>query len=502
MAKNSMSYDTLSAMYNRLVAAHRSLQEQIKEKEDCWAAQERQYIRTITAARALCELIVVKDTANNEFLGKSFSWSSLSADDLIARAKKTFIEYNAEQTKCINKMKEIMMAQTATIENLETQLQYNDSESEGQSVSHENREMKPKPIGQVSATKNESGQTPLNKADKAVRDAVNSGKADIEVIEEDFDGSELDDAQQFAMATAGETIAIDNGKPPIKLSQRSKQNKESVSKKMAGDILVNVEKIEESMTDRRWDVIKCIGDTGEYLPKEIYFYLYNTDYTEAQGSSKTNFKNDLHSLVMINAIKKESAINPFNPKLEVYRLTSTGAVLYERKFGKKPADSQLKQIVKDHDNLEHGIGIILLADLMRQSPMFTEVVTDRGKNTIVLKGGDTFIPDIVAKTTRYTTYFEYERGTHNQTNMSVKLNRMALATNYLNIVTPDTKSCDEVNKKVLKWIESRGGLGFLPKHTVRVTTAKRIQTVIKANGDIGKPDVWAYSYYLGAKPTT
>ena len=504
MARNSISHETLTAMYNRLVAAHKSLQEQIKEKESCWAAQERQYIHTISAARTLCEMIVAK-VPNSDFLGKSFSWSSLSADDLITRAKKTFVEYNAERTDEIRRLEELIRTLQSSNENLQTQLEYalnstphpKENKSLPNEISEKVRDEQMATPGIV-----EQPKTLPDRTSKDIRDAMKKGTVDVHMIEEDADVSPMDELQQSEMAEMGAMLQIDAGRPPIQTSKKSKNTKDAaIIATVNNSVMTDVSKIEESITDRRWEIIKAIGDTGLYFSKDIFETVLKKSQDEVPKSESTKISVDLHNLNMCGVIKKEAIQNPIVPKMSVYYLTSIGAILYERHYGKKPSESQLKQIANDHDNLEHGLGILTLAELFEKSPIFTHISTDRKQNSITLRTGDVFVPDIVAKTARYTAYFEYERGTHNTTNIRIKLNKMAIATNFLNIITPDIKACEILHKKVLSWIESRGGLGFLPKHTVRITPVNKIKNVIKNGGDINAADTWTYSYDLGVKTT-
>ena len=497
MAGEKMSYETLQSMYYRLSASHKRLEQESCEKEAKWKESEKAYRHTITKARELCEMIVAK-VQNNEFLGKSFSWSSMNADDLIAEAKKIFAAYNAERTNELKVMQAKIKELTSANENLQTQVEfYMNNLNSGEAVPPVQFNQTPAPTEESKAVANALP----DRTKGSVREAAKNGTAEIVYMEEDSDVSELDMMQQADMVELGEQLQIDSSRPPIELTAKTKKNQKRASEaaKTSNIAMIDIEKLKEGLTDRRWAIIKAIGTTGHCTPKDIYYDIYKEDYGEASAAQASKFKIDVHNLYLANIVLQEQIANPLNPRMCIYSLSATGTILYKQKYNTDPVENVRAAIIRDHDNLNHGFGVLTLAEVIASASEIVSVSSDRKANTIKLHTGDTYIPDIVAKTNRYTAYFEYERGTHNQTNMQIKLNRMALVTSYINIVVPETGACKEVNKKVEKWIQARGGPGCLPKHTVRITTLKKMRDAIKAGASINSEDIWVFSYDLGKK---
>jgi hypothetical protein len=108
--------------------------------------------------------------------------------------------------------------------------------------------------------------------------------------------------------------------------------------------------------------------------------------------------------------------------------------------------------------------------MFEASGFFKSVSCSPSKNRVQLDNGISYIPDIVTQG-KFKSFYEYERGYHNQTNFNAKLNKMCKVTNFVNIVTSNKENMDLVIQKVEKWVDSKGGVEAIAGKTVRVATA-------------------------------
>ena len=121
-----------------------------------------------------------------------------------------------------------------------------------------------------------------------------------------------------------------------------------------------------------------------------------------------------------------------------YRLTEVGHRLYKEKYQETPVLSELDTIISQHDNPSHGYGIKALWQILSESGQFDSVSMDRKENTIQLRRGGLYIPDIIATKDGVPMYLEYECGTHVQAEFfSQNVIRCCRFTNNLYIVTPN-----------------------------------------------------------------
>lgn len=524
----SENYETLLAKYNRLISRFRDLEAQMDEKEKNWAKIQKQMNVHEQLARELCETILAKEIKSAEFFGKEYSWGKVPLDDLLRDSKAAYSRQNASRTELLKGMQTKVATLEQNYQNLLLQYEHlsqtrttqptyiqqpdpNTGEIADEPV-QPTQPVQPAQPAQppVEKMQQEAPTTPIIATTPAqtstpvipegasydVQKAAKNGAIQVEILEDDADVSDVDLRLQGEAVEAGVRIEVGKKSPKIHPSTKTKKQMEHVkesTKTQMGTYIVNEEEVLKTMTDRKWYVLQAIGETGEYDFEKIAAKAteLNPDKKKPSG---TMIRNDLFQLITNGIIEKEPAPLPFASTYAVYNISSIGSALYTKKYGKAPAESKIVQIIKDHDNLEHGLGIIGLAEILRKSNQFSKVTTERKELTFKLSSGDTYIPDVMAVAQKYTAYFEYELGNHTPSHFRIKLNKMAIKTKFLNIICNSQSSCETINKLVLDWIESRGGPGFLPRGVVRVTTITKLKN---AENGYANPDIWTYSYNLG-----
>ena len=501
------SYDALLNQFNRVTAQYKDLEEQKRECARNWGETERKYKHTISLAKDLCKMILAKEHSS-DFLGKDYSLDAFPTDELILRAKEVFVTYNNERTKMESGLQQKLVETQATLDNLKTQYAYlqthmqdavKKTREDSEAIIEETVRADETPIqARMREFKDGKATTP-KPVNYTARKAVESGAVEVSVISEDEDISMDDLRQQGEMAEINTELRLAEGKPIVRASKVVQETMQKVTDNTAitaigGTVQVDVEDLCKKLSERRKIILKIIGETGLFLSTEIFEKLQETG--EIKSAS---FKNDIFSLKTSGLLKVSSISIPVLCQHgNVYELTPAGAATFKRIFGKDACPSGTGQIIKDHDNLEHGLGIVAMKNILEKFKSFIKITTDRKDNTIVLDTGDKYIPDAICKSNKFTAYFEYELSTHKQADFNIKLNKMCKKTRYINIVTNSIPNCDSLSKKVIAWVQSRGGFGCLPGYIVRITTLNKLNLTAEAGKSFQDKDCWNYYYDLGA----
>lgn len=494
-------YNTLLAKYNRLVSRFKDLTEQAEEKQKKWKELEKQFRTNESIGRDLCELILAKDP-KEMVLGKEYSWGKLSFGELITKAKTSFERYNADRTELLQKIQEQSEERRETIESLEAQIfqmkqrEKEMSNAKGDSAPDEPSETSPESPDWSSDEETESVQQDIDIPEKTFKrvnyktqQAAKSGKIDVCLLEDDDDVAQEDIVQQANAARISTAISVEKQGYKIAPSEKKKKVIKEIRKQEEQRLVhVDANELQERMTDRRWFILQVIGSTGLCEGAEIIDHVLQ-HYDKDDSLTENGARYELKALVTSGCLLSDTTVkHPMKSNFAVYYLSDIGRRLYADHFGTEPILSERDRLIAQHDNLEHGIGIKCLKSILEKSGKYETVSMERQDNTILLDDNAKYIPDIKAtgraKSNRpFTAYFEYERGTHSQSDFNVKLNRMAKVTRVLNIVCPNALTVDDIVKKVKKWVELRGGNGRLGDYTVRITTLSRLNGQPNINSD-------------------
>lgn len=489
-------YNTLLAKYNRLVARFKDLEQQSNERQEQWRKLEKDYKTNESVARELCELILAKDP-KEMVLGKEYSWKKVPFRELTQRSKTSYERYNGERTELLQQIQEQSEERRITAESLEAQLTQmmrrekeiekarkevsgNVNEETGEIITPEGPPSKP--------IKDET----MRRVKYGVQQAAKEGAVDLCILEEDEDVAQEDIRQQEEMARMSGAVSVERGGYRIApIEQKRKAAKDARKHEEQRLLHIDMKDIEEKMNDRRWAIMETMGKLGLCEGSEILLHVVN-NYPDEKGQrlTESTVKYEIKNLIENGCIISDTSVkHPLKSKFAVYYLSDIGRRVYLDHYGEDPVMSERDRLIAQHDNLEHAFGIKTLKDILEASGAYETVVMDRAENTITLENGAKYIPDIkVTGTTakgkhNFTAYFEYERGTHSQSDFNVKLNRMAEVTRFLNIVCPNADTVNELVKKTKKWVELMGGAQKLSKFTVRITTLKRLEGQTNINSD-------------------
>lgn len=353
-------------------------------------------------------------------------------------------------------------------------------------------------IGRGSAS---TGSTSQGKKKQKPKKNTPPATEKLIVVEEAKDVSEADIEQQADVAARGEELLVRNSAASIIPSEKkttavSERKKERTMTTMQVDIAA----IDKRITTRGWLLIEIVGSFGLCEGSDIIAKAIELSQERNPGSPATNsaFRYELMTLSSAGCFFADNSVaHPMKSRFVVYSLSDIGNYLYTSHFGKQPVVSERDVLIAQHDNLEHGFGIKCLKNIIENSGAYHDISMDRSENTVRLQDGTFYIADIVAKSKAkngrsFTAYFEYERGTHHQSDFSVKLNKAIRVTKFVDIVCPNATTVDVVKGKVSKWIESRGGAKGLPNVRIRITTLYRLD----GKKNINQDDNWQVVFNL------
>lgn len=262
-------------------------------------------------------------------------------------------------------------------------------------------------------------------------------------------------------------------------------------------------------------LIEIIGSSGKYEKADIYKAFNEWCITRNLADKQLTDGSCLfhmNKLIHDKFIKQEKTAHPLKSQYCVYSLTEKGRQTYTHTFGQPPVEPLFAEIIRAHDNLKHGLGIVELEKLLNESHEYFLVSCDRKDTTIALRDGRTYIPDIIVKghssgrQAPFTAYFEYELNTHTQENFEEKMER-ALQTLWqedcvkcIYIVTNNHENAMDLSKKVDKWVEKRGI--SLMSIRLRITTLVCIREAVQKSIPVNNMGNWivSYNFQKGAKP--
>lgn len=171
-----------------------------------------------------------------------------------------------------------------------------------------------------------------------------------------------------------------------------------------------------------------------------------------------------------------------------------GSRIFEILFQEKPIMSMAEKLIAEHDNLVHGYGIFLTAEILKENERFRSVNIWNRKHPLKIREGMSYIPDIICTTLDgKQMYIEYECGNHTQTNFNGKCNKMLNFTNTLNFIVPNRKGEEIINSQVRKWIDNKG-IEALNYVKIRVTSAAIIKDV-----NLLEDSSWHFVYNLSKR---
>ncbi|MCR5293420.1 MAG: hypothetical protein K6E28_11155 [Eubacterium sp.] len=500
-------YNILFSKYNIAVAKAKDLQEQLDTKMEQWKKRDTEFDITERLIRELCESILAKDK-NQMVLGKSHSWSSTPVNELINNAKNTFNQCNVDWTDMLRKLMDLAEDRLHQIEDLQEEvLFYKQRAGSGATLDEEEIKRaeaieKKKKAADTSSMSpkaqqaQKSGKVRIEKAEE-LKEGLTEGKA-IAIVEEEDDipvegekTQSLHDRNVKDNATAKLTPRSIRSVHGPKAIKEKRERKEKIENAYDDDRLKD---IEAKLGDKEWAVIKTLAKTERSKTQEIAAFVSDDFKTKGVVYSTNAIINSIRDLANLGLLKRQNITLPTG-RLALCTFTADGAKVYKRKFGKTPSLTEWDKVISEHTTLEHGYGILLCAQLIRETEVFEEVNEWNRNNPVKIKteSGESnisFVPDIVCRDKNgAVTYIEYELNHYNQKEFNTKCRKILLATDRLNFIAPNNNTAIDLLDKIKKFVASEGNSNTLRHQLIRVTTALNIKGL-----DLRRDTNWMYSY--------
>lgn len=467
-------YKTLLSKYNVLLARCRDLEEQNGVNTRHWKAEEERFKKVEDLARKLCEMILAKDHTEM-VLGENRSWYSTPVDELLLRAMKSYKTYNQETTRILNAIQDEAEKRRSKIEGLEDQIQ--------QYLAGNGFVA---PIGKVDpAAGTEDDFAP------EVAVPAHSGKIEL-IIEESGDNSEEEDVKAISeLIEINEQTKLTTNAVPLSDAADKVRKREQQRESAMMAHIIDLADFEKRFNDVMWEVLTVIGSEGVAKYPEI-----ERKVMEANSSVvKTKLRSATMELYRMKVLDQESLNLPLTPRVLVYKLSDIGIRLYRKRTGKMPVESEMDRVRKEHDNLEHGYGIMDLERVLSDSGRYREVRIFNRDRALNISGNRKYIPDVIALPVKgnFTEYIEYERGFHTQPDFNAKCNKMCKVTRFVNFVAPNkTVLTKKLRPQVEAWIRERG-IESIKNIRVRLTTPTELRVADPS-------DAWLIVYDLSKGP--
>lgn len=278
------------------------------------------------------------------------------------------------------------------------------------------------------------------------------------------------------------SIPTSDSRKKVETVKKEKERAENINKAH----VINLGDYVSKFTDTMNVLFEIIGTTGVSEVQKLEELTLARCGEKGITCTSSRLRGNIQQFLAMQLLERESFGTPLSPKKIVVRLSVTGVLLYKEMYQKSPEQSEWDKVVSEHSNGTHGYGILEMANVMSESKNYTAVSCFNHREPIQFQDGTSFVPDIIAKTARYTEYIEYERGTTLQPDFTAKMNKFAKVTRFLNVIVPNEEVASNVFTKTRAWIETRGA-DSLKGITVRITTARFF-----ASNDPGSKKSWQY----------
>ena len=466
----SEQYDILAEKYNILVAKFKDLKEQMETKQKQWNKRDKETKHVDDLTRQFCEEILAKDK-KEMVLGKDYSWSQLSTEELVDKAAKSFRSYNKERTELMKNIMDLAETREFQIESLEDQIQqYMTGNDPGAA----------KNLQEIveQAEKKQQDAKAKDKTPNKVKSAAADGKVDL-IVEDDNDKMTPEEIQATAeLMDINEQAKLTSQTIVTAESDEHKQQLEETRDAAITAHMVDLNKYIEKMNDTSWDIMDAIGGKGYSKQADILQYVMMSNQ-----AGKTKLYESLRDLSAMLIILKEPLSLPLTPKCYVYKLSDIGYRLYKVHFKHNPVEAEVDKIIREHGNAAHGYGIMDVEKVLSESGKYKKIDSFNRNKPICVKDGKKYVPDVAADTGKYIEYFEYERGTNTQSDFNEKCNKMVQVTRYLNFVVPNKSVLtSKLIPQIDSWIATRD-MRSLRNVKIRLSTAIALRDNNNMRGD-------------------
>lgn len=460
MIKDS-EYQALLNKYNIAIAQNRDLRDQLETKNRQHEEYEAKCDVVDGHARKLCEAILAKDRSEMT-LGDAKTWHSFTTDEMIAKAMAAFVRYCQQRTELLNQVMEVAERRGYELESLKDQIsQMMRTGNTAQLASVE--EM------MSNAEKEKTAKSAIASAPLSTQKAIAEGRVEA-IIEEPGDYDEAEMAAIEHMLTTNNQAKLTPGAPVVSRTPQKSDLIKKKNKAIAAQV-IDYEAVVSQLSETAMMIIYIIGHYGLSKTKDI-----GEQFERDTKKSSRVMDGEWTTLMAAQLITKESIRVP-SGHFATYRLSPTGAVVFESRFGEKPVESEVEALIREHGTATHGYGIQALKEILEKDKKYIKVEScprsSPLKVTIFDGSEKEYIPDLMATTKKYVEYFEYERDTHTQAEINDKCNKMCAVTKFINFVVPELSAAKSLKQKVDNWIQARNVMS-LKGITVRIGTIRSL----------------------------
>ncbi len=456
--------------YQALLMRCRDAETQKKEKELQLQKAEEKNGTIESAIRKFCESILAKDRSEMR-LGGDYNWRSLDTLALIAKAVASNKHYNEERTDVMKRTLDLAEERRSRIEGLEDQIKRLLIENE------KLREIAGEEPVSNSEEENHAGADPESGDDSSqspeVYPEVQSEPSSLPVVQTQYIIDEGEEITRQAKELIGlnEQVKISSHSVPVYESQQKVQNRKKANKEILDAHMVDLNEYETRCTEVMWYILDAIGTKGISVSQSIEAYVNS----QLKDVSSAKIRIGMITLINMMAMAESDANTPLYPRRRAFRLTHIGSKLYKSHFGSEAVTSELERVIAEHDNPEHGYGIMDVAEVLEKSGRYSEVSLWNRKNAIKLSEYSVYIPDIIAKAGNRVEYIKYERGTHTQADFNAKCNKMCQVTRFLHFVVPNTETLNgRIIPQIQAWIKEKGKDALI-NISIKISTARYLK---------------------------
>ena len=424
----------LELIIMRLKSQLEAKDEQIKEMDRYIREATADTQKIITRFRAFCAKILENELAYSNITAKELQ--TMPLEELLDRSQKAHKQNQQKSREIYEMMKKKLMDKNAVIAGLTDQV----------------TQLK---VMLDNAAEIFSGKAPA--------DPDNDRTAAYLV--------ETDSSVEDVRPALAETEALESGEKIVDMTTNMTKDVEMVSKSktVTGNQqnfkVVDMDGIKKSLTDLMWNYILVLGDKGLNEYPEIKAAIAQISEKRVSDTAVYNAHNSLLSAGIITAEKIRTGSRWF---LGV-ELTQLGIQIFIEKYGRVPVETEMRELIKEHDNLRHGYAIKDAVRILTDTGKYKSISSRRRVNAINLDGGKVCIPDIVCCGDGIIDYYEVECGNHRQAEFDDKCNKLKAITKNLYYIAPTREDMfNKLKPQIEKWISSCGGPFVLAKSNVTV----------------------------------
>lgn len=441
-------YDGYNQNYDFKLANLESKYASMKESKEYF---EKEYKKLKGLTESLCKSIV-SNKYNISQLGGNSILEDLDIYKLIEFTKLDYQQQKIENMETLKKLNEQIKMQGVMIESLKQQL--------AQAMLERNKDISLEEVEDANIIDNtETIEPPAQKVAQIERDPLGLLK------------------KKPSPSKNIETPLSSPASPVVNFAQNKvkKQSSPSASTQSGSGPTLTIENLDaymSTMTDVMWDILEAIGTEGYAKSNDILDWI---NKKRPQKYTKSNVLNSLTTLKKMNILKADNVSTGYR-RFQIFQFTQKGEEMFKAKFNQEPVESEIDQIIRDHDNVVHGYTIKDACELLLEAHRCKEAIMDRQKVSIKLPNSETYIPDIVAtKEDGQKMYIEVELGNTPQKDFNNKCRKMFAVTKDLYFITDVEETLrKKLEGQISMWILSMGGKEKIAGTTVYLTTMTQL----------------------------